>query len=268
MAAKAGYARRYFRIRVLRTTRLLTLLLVLLPVEAISWPGAVLESSADNTLYLSEPDQGPSQNELSNGSGWFLFSGRTGLDGGFRPRRALLRFDLSTIPEGSEILYAELVLYQSNSAPGSPPSVMTLHRVLQAWGEGGSDAVGPEGQGALADAGDATWISRIYGDEKWEVPGGHYHDAISAAATVGSFEGQHTWPCSQTMLDDLNGWISQPEENFGWVLIGAESGGMNAHRFNSREHFSPDTRPQLILVYAPPGILQSDGFESEVTCQP
>lgn len=236
------------------------------PGVAFSWPTVELEATLDNTLYESEMDMPPEQNELSNGVGIFLFAGRTGLDAGFRLRRALLKFDLEALPAGSEILAAELVLYHSRAAPGSPPSGMTLHRVLQEWGEGASDAPGPEGQGAFAEPGDATWFHRLYDSESWRHPGGDFVDTASTSATVGSAVEDFVWPCTQTMLKDLNRWLSEPDRNFGWLLMGFEAGGRNAHRFHSRQHFEVETRPRLRLVYRPPGIVLSDGFEAQVPC--
>lgn len=236
------------------------------PGVAFSWPSVELEATLDNTLYETEMDMPPEQNELSNGMGIFLFAGRTGLDGGFRLRRALLKFDLEALPAGSEILAAELVLYHSQAAPGSPPSEMTLHRVLQEWGEGASDAPGPEGQGAFAEPGDATWFHRLYDSEIWRSPGGDFVDAASTSATVGSAVGDFVWPCTQALIEDLNEWLGEPDRNFGWLLKGFEASGGNAHRFHSRQHFEGETRPRLRVVFRPPGVVFSDGFEAQMPC--
>ncbi len=245
---------------------LVTALVCLLPLSAAAWPTIELTPSLDNTMYETEMDMPPEQNELSNGEGIFLFAGRTGLDGGFRLRRALLKFDLEALPAGSEILAAELVLFQSRAAPGSPPSKMTLHGVLQEWGEGASDAPGPEGQGALAEPGDASWFHRIYDSESWRFPGGEFANVSASSATVGTAVGDFVWPCTQVMIQQLNTWLSDPDRNFGWLLMGFEAGGRNAHRFHSRQHSDPETRPRLRLVYRPPGMVLSDSFEAQATC--
>ena len=245
---------------------LLALAFVIFPTAGLAWPTLELEAVADNTLYESEVDNPPVLNELSNGEGIFLFAGRTGFDAGFRLRRALLKFDLSVLPAGSGIVFAELVLYHSRAAPGSPPSEMTLHPVSQNWGEGASDAAGPEGQGAFAQPGDATWFRPIYDSGRWQLPGGDFAVSPSASTVVGELVGDFVWPCTQAMLDDLNAWANAPEQNFGWVLLGFEDGGMNAHRFHSREHPDTETRPRLRIAYRPPGTLLVDGFEPPPDC--
>jgi hypothetical protein len=58
-----------------------------------------------------------------------------------------------------------------------------------------------------------------------------------------------------------------PELNFGWLLMGFEAGGRNAHRFHSREHAEVDTRPRLRLIYRTPETVVNDGFESLTDCE-
>ena len=87
-----------------------------------AWPSLELEPVQDNTLYETPIDSGATQYELSNGAGDFLFAGRGGMDAGFKLRRAVLKFDLSGLPAGAEILAARLTLHQSRAAPGSARS--------------------------------------------------------------------------------------------------------------------------------------------------
>ncbi len=250
------------------TAILLVGLLSLSSGSALAWHTIVLEPAQDNTLYESEPDMPPTQNELSNGQGIFLFAGRTGMDAGFRLRRAALQFDLTPVPPGSEIFYAELILFQSRAAPGSPPSVMTLHRLREPWGEGASDAAGPEGQGAFAEPGDVTWFNRFYPVDAWESPGGDFVTSPSAQATLGDGSLDFTWMCNPLMVQDLNGWLAAPAQNHGWILLGFEDGAQNARRFHSREHVDAQTRPRLRLFYRAADELLIDGFEDQQGCLP
>ena len=236
------------------------------PVSAFSWSTIEVEAEMDNTLYQTEMDIPPARNELSNGQGIFLFAGRTGLDAGFRNRRALVKFDLSVLPDDAEVLSAELVLYLSRAAPGAPPSEMTLHRVLQPWGEGISNAAGPEGQGALAEKGDATWFHSEYSTQLWSIPGGSFQIWPSAVTTVGSLSQDYVWPCTRQLLGEINTWLNVPEENSGWLLLGFEDGARNARRFHSREHPEVQTRPRLRLIYRTPDMVFADGFESLPGC--
>ena len=251
-----------------RQYRLPILLFLLAGSSLSAQDTVVLDANQDNTLYETAMDTVDDQFEVSNGSGSYTFSGRTGLDAGFKRRRSLLKFDLaSVIPVDATIVFAEISIYQSKAAPGSPPVSMAMHRVLQAWGEAGSNAVGPEGQGTWAEPGDATWHHRIYPDELWSTAGGSFAATASAATTVGQQLQSYTWTCTSALLDDLNGWLSTPSNNFGWIMVGGEDGGFSAHRFSSRENSNTDQRPKLTLIYQSADELFRDGFEATLDCQ-
>ena len=245
----------------------IALLAAVWPSAARPWERIEIPPDRDNTLYESPADTPQQQFELSNGAGDFLFVGRAGLDAGFRLRRALLHFDLSAIPAGATVGRVELLLYQSKAAPGSPPAVLGLHRVLQDWGEGSSEGIGAEGQGNLATAGDATWHHRFWPDTPWAAAGGSYAEAASSSVTVGQALLGFTWPCTVALLNDVQSWLDAPGSNYGWILVGGEAAGFSAHRFNSRENFVPAERPLLRVTYLPADTLMSDGFEDPASCE-
>jgi len=225
-----------------------------------------LEPSRDNTLYETPIDTAETQNERSNGAGNFLFFGRTGLDAGFRLRRAVLKFDLDTLPPGARILSATLRVYQSNAAPGSPPAEPGLHRLLQDWGEGDSKGIAAEGQGDFPADNDTTWHHRFYPDTSWDSAGGSYVDTPSAVMTIGQNLQHYTWGCAPALLADLRYWQENPEQNFGWIIVGGEIAGYSAHRINSRENANVEQRPLLTLVYLTADEVFIDGFEVGAGC--
>lgn len=232
----------------------------LLAGDVLAGNQVVLQASQDNSIYepLSEM-----ADPLSNGAGSFLFAGRTGLDAGYKLRRALLKFDVaSALPEGAVVTHAEITLYQSKAAPGSPLANMGLHRVLEAWGEGASNALGAEGQGAPAEPGDATWSHRIHPGQAWSTPGGAFVAEASTSTDVGQILQHYHWGCSQALLDDINNWLQFPESNHGWILTGGEAAGQSAHRFNSRENSNADSRPLLSISYVTTDVLFANGFEA------
>ena len=97
-------------------------------------------ASRDNTLYES------AQGALSNGSGEYLFVGRTSSNG---VRRAVIAFDdLSSIPAGSTIDSVRLHLELSRES--SSATTLSLWRLVSDWGEGASNATGQEGGGAAS----------------------------------------------------------------------------------------------------------------------
>jgi len=235
--------------------------------DLFAYERVVLEPAQDNTLYETPIDQEEQKFEMSNGAGSSVFAGRTGLDASYRRRRALLQFDLaSSLPADAEIIFAELSLYQSKAAPGSPPVAMNLHRVLESWGEGESNAFGPEGQGNPAEPDDATWHHSHYADVLWEMAGGSYQESPSVSTTVGQSLGSYLWSCNESLLEDLRFWHRTPEQNFGWILVGGEAGGFSAHRFSSREHNTPEQRPVLTIIYKQPHDIFEDGYEKSLNC--
>jgi hypothetical protein len=237
------------------------------PLPAEAWSEILLVADRDNTLYETDMDAPEDPNEVSNGAGIFLFAGRTNVDSGFRLRRGLVRFDLSVLPAGSEIIFAELTLYQSNVSPNAFPVTTSLHRLLEDWGEGGSDGIGPEGQGAPAQPGDATWFQSFYNSTTWSDAGGTFEGSASASTTIGLDLGDYTWGCSPALVADTQAWLDDSAANFGWLILGNEDGGGTVRRFNSRSNSDEETRPRLRVVFRPPGEVFTDGFEA-AACSP
>lgn len=209
------------------------LLLIRFPASAVE---GTLTAERDNSLY-EHPDGAE-----SNGSGEHLF---VGVSNGLS-QRALVFFDIAgSIPDGSTIESVSLTMTVSNSQPGAEN--VRLHRLLADWGEGDS-AGGEEGRGAPATPGDATWIHSFSSDTMWENPGGDFASISSADLGVGGV-GNYTWTSTPDMIDDVQGWLDDPSTNFGWILIGTESGNVSARRFDSREHRSESNRPVLTIVF-------------------
>ena len=137
-------------------------------------PTATLQADRDATLYED------ASGNIANGSGTGIFVGVTG-----QPsiRRALVRFDVAgSIPAGSKILGVGLRAISTQSSSPSPLAT-TLHRVLADWSEGGSIAPGNGGSGAVAQAGDTTWLHRNYPSTLWAQAGGDF-DAMVPLALV------------------------------------------------------------------------------------
>jgi spore coat protein A len=217
---------------------------------ALLLPGAlradqvVLQPLKDNTLY----QEGGS---LSNGSGSYIFSGRT--NNGVL-RRALLAFDIAGgVPAGSTITGVTLTLHLSRTKAGN--ETVRLHRVLADWGEGASNADAQEGAGIAAAPGDATWLYRFYNTALWTAPGGDFSSTASASQTVGGTGGGglYSWSASG-MVADVQAWLSSPTSSFGWILIGNETANQTAKRFDSRENGTLSSRPRLTITYTPPAL--------------
>ena len=206
-------------------------------------PGSVtIEPFADNTLFED------TFSFRSNGTGDYLFVGNTNSR---NTRRALLRFDVAgAVPPGATVTAVTLRMRMSRTRGGT--ETLTLHRVLADWGEGASDASGPEGAGTRAAMGDATWVHRFFDTQAWDTPGGDFETAPSGGTAVGG-TGSDTWASAEAMVADVQSWLDAPEGNFGWLLKGNEDARQTAKRFDSREHSNGASRPQLTIDFTVPG---------------
>ena len=208
-------------------------------VAGSAWAdSASLISKQDNTLYQT------AAGTPSNGAGPGMFCGT--VDSG-EIRRALLSFDLSTIPAGSTVTSATLTLYMDRST--SAASDVSLRRVLASWGQGTSNAGGSGGAGAAATPGDATWAHRFYDTTPWSSSGGDFSATITATKNVGS-TGFYSWGGTQ-LAADVQSWVDNPNANFGWGLWGDESVDHTAKRFVTREGVA-GRQPTLLIEYTVP----------------
>lgn len=239
-------------------------LLKALPVLLLLSPAAggadtlTLEADRDNTLYEipsdpTEPQGKPEGQALSNGAGDFFFVGTTQGkgDGFFSIRRGVIHFDVvGELPPGAVVTDVQLDLVLSRTFAGPQP--LTLHRALSDWGEGASDAPGNEGRGAPAENGDATWEHTFFPTSFWGTPGGDFATSPSATQTVDDTLGVHTWGSTPEMVADVQLWLDDPSQNFGWVVKGPEGSPGTAKRFNTRENPGEVVGPMLIVTYDAP----------------
>jgi hypothetical protein len=200
-----------------------------------------LNPSKDNSLFKD------GSGSVSNGAGEHLFVGNNIVE---QTRRAVMAFDIAdNIPRGSKITSVSLTLYLSRSHLSE--QTIGLHRLLNDWGEGTSNAPINEGGGAKSTPGDATWIHRNFDTQSWETPGGDFSPDASASIPVGG-NGNYTWGSTSQMVADVQAWLGEPSSNFGWLLKGNESDIQTAKRFDSKDRLSEATRPVLVIVWEPP----------------
>lgn len=244
-------------------------LLVIYAVGSAASAGSVsLAPVKDNTLIQWSPETPGANPLLSNALG-DVFVGRTNQDGQEEAtisiRRGLVQFDVAgAIPNGATITSVTLTMRDVMGLNGDP--TVSLHAVLQDWGEGTSFF--PGGQGAAATDGDATWLHAVYDADNpasssfWSTPGGDYSPTVSASSIVFDDAGGgqlFSWS-SAGLVADVQNWASNPASNFGWLLRGDETRGQSAKRFNSSESTTfPNVPPQLTIEYAFAGDYNDDG---------
>jgi hypothetical protein len=199
----------------------------------------VLDAAMDATIY----EDGDGGN--ANGSGSYLFTGRSESQNSSAERRALLAFPIAgSIPAGSTITSVSLDLTMSRTR--GEAQTVGLHRLLEDWSEGPSDPTGQEGSGATSTAGDVTWTHRESPGTLWSNPGASFAQSASATVEVGD-EGNYSFSSTPELVADVQGWRDDPSSNFGWALVISSPSTGAAKRFNSRENSSGP--PKLTVTY-------------------
>ena len=145
---------------------------------------------------------------------------------------ALLRWDLSSIPAGSEIVGASISLHGTNGSRDS----FFLFEVFRKWSEGAS-----------------TWLSYATG-QPWETPGAR--GSIDRGGTVlGSLHAPGAVPVTialnESALETISRWINDPGSNNGFILENYDGAG-DGFDFYSREYVSALRRPSLTVTYRAP----------------
>jgi hypothetical protein len=210
----------------------------------------VLQVTPDKDNSIFEPGN------LSNGVGDDLFSGNSFQGAGFDTKRALLHFDISTIPSGSTINSVSLNL-NLNRSNRSGTILFSLHSVSQDWGEGLSNAsVLGGGMGATSLNGDASWLCAFDDGAggcttSWGSVGGDFNPVASQTLSITNVLGVHAFTTSAGLVADVQSWIDSGN-NFGWILIADEAVIASVKRFSSREDAVVANRPQLTIDYTPP----------------
>ncbi len=204
----------------------------------LSYHTVVLQAAKDNSIYEANTSN-------SNGAGEYLVSGQTGSG---TNTRALLAFDLSSIPSGAIITNAELALNMSLTSGSAGPQAFDLHVLLEDWGEGNSDAGIAAGIGAPAEPNaDATWTDNFFALSSWTSLGSTFDAPVRASTTVDAV-GPYVW-VSPDLTTDVQNWVDNTLPNFGWLLKGQETAPFQAKRFDSRQNINPANRPALTVTY-------------------
>jgi hypothetical protein len=228
--------------------------LFLVALQPVFGADVQIEAGKDNTLFESVTGT------LSNGIGPNLF---TGLSGGFAPpqvKRALIWFNIDgNVPPGSTITSVTLQLHLLQTKDLSSRNV-ELRRVLQDWGEGSSNSGPSGGGGALATIGDATWLHTFFNTNFWVNFGGDFSATVTASQSVGFPSGDFTWGSTVQMVADVQSWLDDPSNNFGWLLLNDEIVVQTARRFGSRENATVANRPLLTVEYIKIADLDNSGF--------
>lgn len=165
---------------------------------------------------------------------------------GNRNRRALLEFNISSIPAGSTVENASLRLYVQR-LPNNQRTY-NAHRVTNSWLEGTGN--GDTNNSAINGV---TWIERQYGNNNWTgngpwdwaAQGGDFLAAPTASAPTAS--GWMNW----NVFSDVIAWVSGAAVNSGWLIKDSAENSNNSQsgRFGSAENGTAAERPALDVTY-------------------
>lgn len=205
----------------------------------------------DNTLYETV------DGSTSNGAGGNLYLGLRS-NPTDPTRRAVLEFDVSSIHPLSTIIDVQLDLAVTNIPPGAFAGTVSagLHTLTAEWGEAGSSG---SGSGSGAQTGDATWLHTFYNTDTWTTPGGDFTASASATAPFDDTSSNIQFSSTPDLINDIDGWIQNSNNNHGWLIKGDESNAGNVRGVSSREGSTP---PVLTIQYLlPPDAIFDNGFE-------
>jgi hypothetical protein len=217
---------------VLAAFSLISLLQLSNPVQAAT---VSILPTADTTLQ-----EAFSNNNFGDGT-TFTAGGRR--QGG--RTRALLLFDIAgNIPAGSVINSVTLTLSCLQDPSGGINSTFDLNRLTASWGEGN----GSDHGGTVAGPGQATWNNRFGSSgSPWVTAGGDFFSTASASRSVAG-TGNYTFASTAGLVADVQGWLSSPANDFGWLLRSeSELTGTTIRRFGSRD--AGASAPTLTISY-------------------
>ncbi|UCD92849.1 MAG: DNRLRE domain-containing protein [Methanobacteriota archaeon] len=168
--------------------------------------------------------------------------------------RALVKFDLSSVPNPLQVNHSEIWLQISPGMSGSIQSNISVHQVTSDWIEG-------TGTGNPSHDG-ATWESRD-AVNPWLNPGGDFIDTPEyVRSNVTNIPDWHKWDITNLTIGWLNGTIP----NYG-ALFNISFGGWVADlkAFYSKDYAGVADRPKLVLFYNSSGPGYANGtFVSRV----
>jgi len=200
-------------------------------IERSMWPGdvAMAATSGPSTPLIIQPGAVGEDAWLDRGNPTLNYGADPTmiLDGRNPQGRAVLRFDLSTVPAGVVIDNATLSLYQSAGIGSS--FVATVYAITAAW-----------------DESQVTWDDRLTGTP-WGSAGGDYNPHAIDQRTLDNTPSWRTW--NVTQLVDL--WHRGSLPNYGLILHTPNFGGADSDKtfYTSDYSVDPSLRPRLDISY-------------------
>jgi hypothetical protein len=210
---------------------------LLVAASAVAQPTTVVPV-ADATIFTENIDGAIGQGHLF-----------VGVNNNGATRRALVRFDLSSIPQDAVIdsVAVRFVVTKSRNVAAS----ISLRRVLTPWTEGPTTGTGLGGGiPGNAVAGDVTWRHASVPGTLWDAMGGDYEPTGTTVAVnpVGIY--YWTGGAASALAATVSDWVADPASNYGFLLREtSESTLQSAKRMGSRDA-SASQQPQLTVFWS------------------
>lgn len=166
--------------------------------------------------------------------------------------RALVRFDVSSIPAGAVINTVDVAFKVVQAPIGPAASTFNLHRMLVSWAEGVKGSPALRNFGGTASTGETSWDARVAPSTKWGASGGaagtDYQTVASGSAPLSASATTLSFASSAGLVDDVQSWVRDAASNQGWMLMTqSENLARSARRFGSRE--TTGRAPSLVVTY-------------------
>ncbi len=160
----------------------------------------------------------------------------TGLSSSSRAR-SLVIFNLSSIPAGSTIISANLVMTKTGGSNSTATNI-GVHRVTNPWTENTGSCSGRSRP--------ANWNQRMT-STNWTTAGGDFSSTAESTISV-STNATYTW----NVKNLVQAWVNGTFANNGLMLKRTTEGSSNQKYFASSEATTASQRPRLEIVYQGP----------------
>jgi len=229
----------------------------------------VLTATKDATIFLQNPIGNTSLADNGSGASDLLHVGYSDNNGYYV--RALVAFDVSSLPKTATIDEVRLSFTMGKSGVNIVNDTVSVYKVTQDWAEGTTDELCEYAYNnycttpgaTVVSGGGATWNSASHGTTTWTTAGGTFASTASATNNNG---GNPVFN-SEGLITDVKAWRDTPASNYGWLLKVKEESlqqnGGEQIRYYSREASmtkagrthapttgaEPTTKPTLTIIY-------------------
>jgi hypothetical protein len=90
-------------------------------------------------------------------------------------------------------------------------------------------------------------LHTFYSDQTWQTPGGDFFGVSSAGTAIDAI-GSYVLGSTPELISDVQDWLENPDDNFGWVLTAGETTN-SSKRLSSRSNGITANRPMLEIEF-------------------